>query len=342
MSEPCVVGVDLGGTNVRAAVFRSDGTPVSDRISTPSLAQSGADAVVGAIEQTVRQAMDTSSERPLAVGIAVPGHIDSVGGIVRWAPNFGIEVDGVFRHWENVPLATSLESRLGLPIRLGNDANLAALAEYRFGSGRNSVPCLAMLTIGTGIGGGVVLGPGSVLGRADEPLLLVGGNQGGGELGHIALLHGGLDCNAGSYGALEGYCQRDSIVRRAVHRLRRGRESAILDLAGGDLARVEPKHLAQAADAGDELAIEVWTEVGTYLGVGIGSLVNVFAPSVFAIGGQIAKAGKWLLEPAIASARNVAIPSLFADCRIGPAEIADDAGMLGAAALAAAGGGIRG
>lgn len=334
MSQRCVVGVDLGGTNVRAAAYLEDGTLAGEKFSNPSLAQHGTTAIIDAMAMTINQAMASSSVPPSAVGIAVPGHIDTDSGIVRWAPNFGEEVDGVFRYWENIPLAQMLQSHVSVPILLGNDANLAALGEYRFGIGRNEAACLVMVTVGTGIGGGVILGPKSVVGDARGPLMLVGGNQGGAELGHVMIQYGGLDCNAGSYGAVEAYCQRDSIIQRAVHRLRRGRKSIILDLVEGDLSKVTPRAIADAADKGDGLAIEVWNEIGMYLGVAIGSYINVFAPSVVAVGGQIAKSGKWLLEPAKATAANVAIPSLFSDCRIELAEQIDDAGMLGGAALA--------
>lgn len=323
------VGVDLGGTNVRAQAFAADGSPASERIEVASRAQEGTEATIEAIVGAV----GLCGVKPAAVGMAVPGHIRSDTGTVVWAPNFGRETPSGFEYWENVELGPRLEALVGAPFVLGNDANCAALGEYRFGSGRNEASCLVLLTVGTGIGGGVVLGPRSLWGGSNRPTLLLGGNQGGAELGHLCLVRGGVECNAGSYGALEAYCQRDAIVARARHQLRRGRESAVRDMVQGDLAHVTPRVLAQAAEAGDAMAIEVWEQVGGYLGAGIGSLINVFAPEVFAIGGQISKVGKWLLEPAIAEARNVAIPSLFADCRIGLAEQLDDAGILGAAAL---------
>lgn len=335
MSHTCVVGVDLGGTNVRACCYLEDGTEASQPFTSPSNAQDGTDAVLDSIASVVRQSIDASSDKPVAVGMAVPGHIDSERGIVVWAPNFGQEVGGVFRYWQNVSLAKQIADMVKLPVVMGNDANLAALGEYRYGSGRNSASALVMLTLGTGIGGGVVLGPGSVLGKAQGPLVLVGGNAGGAELGHATVLHGGLDCNAGSYGALEAYCQRDAIVQRAIHRIRRGRTSCMLDLAAGDIAAVTPLTISKAAEQGDECAIEVLAETGTYLGVAIGSFINIFAPAIVAIGGNIARSGEFILEPARKSARNVAIPSLFKDCEIKVAERIDDAGLLGAAALAA-------
>lgn len=333
MAERVVVGVDLGGTNVRAAAIDESGQFVGTRYERPSRAQEGTEAIFDSLHGVVRDAVSACPTQPVGIGIAIPGHIDDEAGRVVWAPNFGHLEGRVFRNWIDVPVRAPLVDAHRLPVSMGNDANLAALGEYRFGSGRNQARCLVMLTIGTGIGGGVVFGPTAVQGEARGPLVLVGGNKGGAELGHTILLHGGLDCNAGSYGALEAYCQRDSIVQRAIHKLRRGRESALNRMVG-DLSDITPRVLSEACAQGDEVAIEVFAEVGAYLGVGIGTFINIFAPDIVAIGGSIAKAGEWLLAPASRAARDVAIPSLFRDATIVVAEQIDDAGILGAAALA--------
>lgn len=319
---------------MRACAYYQDGTPAGERISNSSRAQDGISATLDAIAQAIRSAAESASTKPSAVGLAMPGHIDGQKGVVVWAPNFGETRGGVFYNWENVPISGPLSKELGLPVFCGNDANLAALGEYRFGSGRGIANCLVLLTIGTGIGGGVIMRPVALHGDVRGPAMLLGGNQGGAELGHMILMHGGLDCNAGSYGALEGYCQRDSIIRRAVHRLNRGRSSTLREMVDGDYSKISPQLISTAAEHGDELAIEVWNEVGSWLGVGIGSLINIFAPDVFAIGGQIARAGDLLLEPARRTARNIAIPSLFRDAKIVQAEQISDAGILGGAALA--------
>lgn len=319
---------------MRAQGFLMDGSPAGNRFENLSYAQDGTEAIFDALALTIQQAAASCAGEVLGVGIAVPGHVDDQEGIIRWAPNFGHMEGGVFRSWRDVPFRAPLEARLPFKVTIGNDANLAALGEYLFGLGDNSANCLVMLTVGTGIGGGVVFGSRALQGVSKGPLLLVGGNAGGGELGHIVLQHGGVDANSGAYGTLEGYCQRDSIIRRAQHRLQRGRASRLNDLVNGAWDQITPKHLSIAAEQGDELALEVWEEVGMYLGVGIGSLINIFAPDVFAIGGQISKAGKFLLDPAIRSARNVAIPSLWETVRVQQAQHVDNAGILGGAALA--------
>ncbi|HWD40607.1 MAG TPA: ROK family protein [Fimbriimonas sp.] len=331
----CVIGVDLGGTNVRAGAFFEDGSEAGQSFQNPSYGQSGVEKVIDAIASTVAQAVEASSQKPEAVGLAIPGHIDDVEGVVRWAPNFGETLEGVFNFWTNVPVRELLEPKLGgLKVHMDNDANMAALGEYRFGSGKNSAKCLVMLTLGTGIGGGVIMSPDAVLGDARGPLILVGGNKGGAELGHTIVQYQGVDCRAGEYGSIEGYCGRDAIITRAQHRLVRGRESILREMLGKDYSKLTPLMLSQAAAKGDELSIEVWEEVGTMLGVGIANFINIFAPDIVAIGGNVARAGDLLLKPAIKTARNIAIKSLFDDARILVAEQIDDAGMLGGAALA--------
>ncbi len=330
----CVIGVDLGGTNVRAGAFYEDGTPAGANFTNPSNGQHGTTAVIEAITYTIKQAVMAAKGDVQAVGLAVPGHIDNAAGVVRWAPNFGENIDGVFHNWMNVPLRDLLSPLVELPIHMDNDANMAALGEYRFGSGKNSANCLVMLTIGTGIGGGVVMSPKAVLGDARGPMVLVGGNQGGAELGHTVVNYQGLDCRAGEYGALEGYCSRDAIVTRAQHRMNRGRITILKDMCGGDAAKVTPLMICQAAEKGDEVSIEVYEEVGIMLGVGIGNFINIFAPDIVAIGGNIANAGDFILKPAIKTARNIAIITLFDDAKIHVAERLEDAGILGGAALA--------
>ncbi len=334
VDRKCVIGVDLGGTNVRAGAFYEDGSEAGESFSNPSNAQHGVSAVLEAVAKTVLEAEAAAKTKPTSVGLAIPGHIDDVAGSVVWAPNFGEEINGVFSYWKNVSIREPLSKLITLPLHMGNDANLAALGEYKFGSGKNSANCLVMITLGTGVGGGVVLAPASVQGQSRGPLVLLGGNKGGVELGHTIVSYQGPDCNAGEYGSLEGYIGRDAIIRRAQHRLNRGRKSLLSDLVGGDFSKLTPLHLSEAAEKGDEVSIEIFEEVGTMLGVGIANFITTFAPDIVAVGGQIAKAGELILGPARKTARNIAIPSLFDDARIILAEQIGEAGMLGGAALA--------
>ncbi|MBX3096429.1 MAG: ROK family protein [Fimbriimonadaceae bacterium] len=337
MAESCVVGVDLGGTNVRAQVLSKEGHPLMPRfVSIPSCAQDGVEATLRAVAEVVELAQSRAGVKATAVGLAIPGHVDNAAGLVKWAPNFGEERDGVFYYWENVSVRQPLESRLGLPVVMGNDANCAALGEYTFGEGNGDANCLVMFTLGTGIGGGVVFGPSGLDGDVRGPTLLVGGNKGGAELGHTLIQFGGVVGNSGAYGPLESYCQAEAIAERAAHKLRRGLPSVMNAMCGGDYSLVRSRMIGDAARQGDAVALQVWEEIGTYLGAGVGSMINVFAPDVFAIGGQVAKAWQFLEPHVIRQARDTAVPSLFRDCRIVRAHRLRTAGILGAAAMAQA------
>jgi len=325
--QPCVVGVDLGGTNVRACAYLADGTEAGTKFSNPSNAQISVEAVADAVALTIQQAVGSASLPVSAVGIGIPGHIDDVRGLVRWAPNFRMRA-GSDDIWREVPLKALVEHKVGIPIKTGNDANVAALGEYRFGSGRGTAKCLVMITLGTGVGGGVILSPSAVHGRADGPLVLIGGDQGGAELGHVCVDPVSDAYGEGARGSLESFCGLFGIEGRARAKL--GVHSSALM----DAATVTPKILFDAARQGDAIALEVWKETGHFLGLGLGSFINLFAPDVLAIGGQIAKASEFFLDAAIASAKEVAIPTLFEDANIQVAERVEDAGILGAAALA--------
>lgn len=330
----CVIGVDLGGTNVRACAYFENGEQAGEKYENPSRAQSGTQGILEAIADTVHQAMASAPSKPKAMGLAIPGHVDNKRGLVRWSPNFGQEVNGVFEPWKDISVRDPLTKWIDIPIFMDNDANMAALGEYRFGTGKNKAKAFVMFTLGTGIGSGIVLAPEAVIGDARSPLILIGGNHGGAELGHTIINTDGLDCTGGTYGTIEAYCQRDSIIRRAVYKMLRGRKSVLMDWIDGDYSKVTPKLISNACEVGDVVAQEVFREVGTFLGVGLANAINTFAPDVLAIGGQVSKAGKWILEPAKLSAQNNAITTLFNDCTIVAAQHIEDAGMLGGAALA--------
>jgi glucokinase len=288
----CVVGVDLGGTNVRACAYFESGEPAGQKFENPSRGQDGVQAVIESVASTIQQAIAGASSPPKAFGLAIPGHVDHKRGLVRWSPNFGQEVNGVFEPWKNVPIREPLSKLIDLPMFMDNDANMAALGEYKFGTGNNDAHAFVMFTLGTGIGSGIILSPDSVIGDAKGPLIVVGGNHGGAELGHMIINMDGLDCTAGTYGTLEAYCQRDAIIRRAQYKLMRGRPSLLNDLIEGDFSRITPRLISEGCDQGDSVSIEIFREIGTFLGVGIANAINMFAPDTLAIGGQVSKAGK--------------------------------------------------
>ncbi|HWP31133.1 MAG TPA: ROK family protein [Fimbriimonadales bacterium] len=333
MSEHLIVGVDLGGTNVRAALVEPEtGKIVGKSFQTSSHAKEGVEACVNSIVQVIREAM-TQEGKINGIGMAVPGHIQ--GNIVRWAPNFRMRKDGDFEIWKNVPLGEKIEKEFGLPVVMGNDANLAAWGEYCFGTGGKKAKGFAMFTLGTGIGFGMVLTPECVTGGLSGATLLIGGNAGGAEGGHMVIVKDGAPHPSAVAGTVEAYCGVHAIIQRAQKKWESPKASILREISKNNPENINPKLLHEAAEKGDEASREVWRETGEYLGVGIANVINLFAPEIVALGGQIAKVADWILQPARESARKYSIPTLFADTKIVQAERIDDAGILGAAAFAA-------
>ena len=279
----------------------------------------GVDSTVAQIGKVVREAIANShidAKNIRGVGLAVPGHIHPHDGVVHYAPNF-------HNQWRDVQLAGPVKTVTGLAAYLGNDANLAALGEFKYGAGRNCRH-MVMFTIGTGIGGGVII----------DGKLLTGADGGAGELGHM-IVASGHDSRAGNsaFGSIEGMTQRDAIVERAVRKIACGRDTLLGDSKLFDKHALTPKAIFEAALAGDAVARETLDETGYYLGLGVASCINIFNPEVFVIGGGIAQAGDLLLDPIKRTARANAFGTLYGSCRVVLAELGDNAGIMGGAAL---------
>lgn len=322
-----VIGIDLGGTNVRAAVVDRHETLLG-RAENPSSAKSGVTQTVARIAEAVRGAAANAGiplDRVGAIGIAVPGHINVPEGMVVWAPNFGENVDGAYVPYKDIPLRQLVETEIGIAMTMDNDANAAALGEFRYGAGRGTRH-LVMFTLGTGIGGGIVV----------EGEVLRGATGGAAEVGHIIIADGKGSSANGAHGRLETLAGRDAIIERAALAMESGRETLLWNAVKGPEAlqqHLDPKTIDDAAEAGDELAREVLRETGHYVGLGIASMVNVFNPEVFVLGGKISNS-KTLRDSALRTARASAIGSILAAVRIVSAELGDNAGIMGAAELA--------
>ncbi|MDI7276646.1 MAG: ROK family protein [Anaerolineae bacterium] len=308
-----LVGIDLGGTQIRAVLAEADGTILA-RYRTRTAPEDGPEAVMGRIvaaAQTVVQ--QAGGQRPAGVGVGSPGPLNAWDGVVLAAPNLG---------WSNVPLKATLESRLGLPIVVGNDANAAALAERRFGAGRG-VDDLVYVTVSTGIGGGIISG-----GR-----LLLGRHGFAGEIGHAAVEARGALCKCGNSGCLETLASGPAIARAAAARVAAGEPSLIASLVGGDLDLVTAETVAAAAREGDQLATEVLRSAAFYIGVALVNLIHILEPELILIGGGVAHVGDLLFNTIRSVVRQRAIPCMAEHVRIEPAALGDDAGVLGAIAL---------
>jgi glucokinase len=313
--EKLIVGVDLGGTQIRAALADEEGS-ILHRTSCLTLAEEGVELVMGRIRGAVYEVMGSTDRGQVqGIGIVAPGPSDPWKGVIMKAPNLP--------GWRNVPLKNLMEAEFDLPVFVGNDANLAALAEQRFGAGQG-VTDLIYITVSTGIGGGII---------ADNRLLL--GAQGfAGEVGHQTIEAHGPRCNCGNVGCLEALAAGPAIAGRARELIRDGAETAITDLVGGDLDQITAREVNQAAQAGDSIAVELFRQAGFYIGVGIVNLLHLFNPSLIVIGGSVAKAGDLLFEPIRATVRQRAMASHYwENAPIVPATLGDDVGLLGAVAL---------
>lgn len=311
-----VIGVDLGGTNVRAAVVDREGKIVGEG-RTDSRAMEGLEATIGQIISAIRLAVHNSPVELAdigGIGMGVPGTHRSEEGIVVWSPNF--------KDWNDVQLLAPIKEELGLPAYMGNDANVAAFGEYAFGAGRGA-KCMVMFTLGTGIGSGLVIG-----GR-----IYLGVSEVAPEMGHHIVLADGPRCSCGRYGCLESLARRDAIVDRAARKAHLGRHTSLIRKSDHDLRYITPAMIAEAAEEGDPISIETLDEVGYYIGIGVSNAINVLNPDKVVIGGGIAQAGELLFGPI---RRTVEVNALYAAlqvCEVIPAKLGDDAGVLGGAAL---------
>jgi len=307
------VGVDVGGTKIAAGVVDDLGRIVrSARCPTPA---DSADAVESAIVDLVGQ---VRTDLPVeAVGIGAAALVDASRSRVVFAANIG---------WEDEPLGELVAARTGLPTVVENDANSAAWAEFRFGAGRGWDD-LALVVIGTGVGGGSVVG-GS---------LVRGAHGAAGEIGHVQVVAGGRPCGCGQAGCLEQYASGRALLQ-AARRLAEARPqdaTPLLGLGDGSVPGIDGPQVAEAARRGDALALAVFAEVGHHLGHGLAQLSAVLDPGCFLLGGGVSEAGELLLEPTRRSylrslvARRHRVPA-----EIRCAELGNAAGVIGAADLA--------
>jgi len=311
---PYIISVDIGGTQIRAALSDPEGHLIR-RVAHPTLAQEGPEPVIERIKEAIRRVAGQHLEEVQAIGIASAGPLDPWKGVIIKAPNLP--------GWDQVPLKAIIEEEFGLPTYLGNDANLAALAEQRFGAGKGARD-LIYITHSTGIGGGIIVG-----GR-----LLLGSKGLGGEAGHIILDVDGPRCGCSGIGCLEAMAAGPAIARNAVQAIEAGRETLITDLVDGDLSRISAREVNEAAQQGDALGIELIRQAGVLLGIGLVSLLHLFNPQIIVIGGGVSKAGDLLFEPIRETVRaRCMAEDYWRDTAIVPAALGDDVGLMGAIAL---------
>ena len=306
-------GVDVGGTKIAGGVIDTDGTVVEElRVTSPATDTEAIEDAIARLVTELRSRHDIA-----AVGVGAAGYIDKARAVVMFAPNIA---------WRNVDLKAELEERIDLPVVVENDANAAAWGEFTYGAGHD-VDDLLLVTVGTGVGGGVVL----------DGELYRGAFGVGAEIGHMRVVPDGIQCGCGNRGCFEQYASGRALVRETRAAILGGSLLArdLLERAGGDPDTIDGPLISEAAEAGDAFAIEQLALLGRWLGEGIASLAAVLDPAVVVIGGGVSEAGDLLLEPArVAFASQLTGRGHRPMLEIRKARLGNRAGLIGAADLA--------
>jgi glucokinase len=308
------IGVDIGGTKVLGGVVREDGEVIATaRRDTP------ARDPAATLDRIVEVITDLLAEHDAdIIGIGAAGWIDDERSTVLYAPNLA---------WRNDPLRDDVAKRVGRTVVVENDGNAAAWAEFRFGAARDATDSMVLFTVGTGIGGGVVLG-----GR-----LVRGAHGMAGEPGHVLTVPDGHPCGCGSRGCLEQYASGKALTRYARHLAEADpmRAGALLAEAGGDPQKLTGPMVTEAARRGDDIAIEAFAHAGYWLGQGLADMVQILDPEVLVIGGGVIDAGDLLLAPTrVAYERALAARGKFPVAAVVAASMGNTAGVIGVADLA--------
>ena len=313
-----LIGVDLGGTKVSAGAVSRDGARIVGVRNIETQAELGAegvvDRIIGLIEGVILDAtQETGAKRKdfVGIGIGAPGPLDRKNGIVIVAPNLG---------WRDFPLRDRVQSRLGLPASLDNDANCATVGEWWLGAARGGRNVVG-ITIGTGIGGGLIINGELYHGSSDVA----------GEIGHTTIDVNGRHCKCGNYGCLEAYASGPAIATRAREALvREDTASELRTMVNGQIDTITAETVYRAAKRGDALANEIVRDTARYLGAGIATLLNVVNPDVVVVAGGVTLAGEALFGPLRAEVRRRAFKPAVQGVRIVPAELQGTAGIVGA------------
>lgn len=307
------IGVDIGGTKIHAAVVGAGGRVISEH-RLPTDVGGGPSKVVEDIVRAVRDELDADLSVIDAVGVGLAGQIDPETGVVRSSPNL---------KWTDFPFGERLQQALGVPVVVENDVTTAAWGEWRHGAGRG-IDDLLVLYAGTGVGGGIV----------SDGRLLAGDSGMAGEVGHMTIVAGGRQCSCPNRGCLEAYVGGWAIAERAVEAVVANPEAGrgLLDMARG--AELTARLVAEAADAGDDLALELMYDTGRYLGAGLTGLIHIFNPARVILGGGVIDGSPGLVAAAETVVRANAIPAYTDGLEVRRSELGGNAGVIGSASIA--------
>ena len=317
MKKNIAIGVDLGGTNIVSAIVNYQGKIVN-RLKVPTLAERGKEATIKRIIETIHENIIQSTialDNIIGIGIGAPGPLNVKKGIINFAPNLP--------GWEGVPLKKILEDEFNMKVVLENDANAAAWGERCFGAGQG-VNNLVCFTLGTGIGGGIII----------EGNIYHGSNYGAAELGHMTVNKDGPRCNCGNYGCLEAYSSATGIKNRIKSRIQKGVKSHFLTFDNDHLIEsMSLKSIFETARMGDDLTQSVVEEAIAYLGIAIANIANMLNPEMIILIGGITNEGDNLLNPLKKEVAGRTLNSNYKFLKIVIGKLGDLAGALGAAAL---------
>ena len=315
MAKKYRIGVDLGGTNVKIAIVDDAGNIICSR-SAPTDADKGFEAAYENIVNviyTIINECEVSKEEISGIGFGLPGLIDSKNGIIKDLPNMP--------GWVNIPFGEMIKKEFDLRVEIVNDVRAATLGEYKFGAGRG-VSNLVCITIGTGIGSGMII----------DGKLVKGSTSVAGEIGHMTLQeHGGPICGCGNTGCLEALGSASSIVKRGHELLTGGRPSKIREIMGD--GPLTAQVIAEAAAQGDAPASRILYETGRWIGIGLANIVNLLNPELIIIGGGVAQAGAPLIDPIRENIQKRALKLSAAAVRVETASLGEKAGVIGASLL---------
>lgn len=316
-----IIGLDLGGTFIKIGVVDQKGKILSKKeIPTPQ--GQGREKILERMAESIDYFLQSYPKKEiLGIGIGTPGLVDEDGKVFL-APNLP--------GWNNINLKKIFEEKFSIPVKVENDVTAITWGEYKFGAGKgyDDIICI---TLGTGLGGGIVLNGKPVRGTEYSAV----------EIGHIPICYSGPPCPCGNVGCIERHVGAKYIVAMAKEKLKEQtcpppsgrRESLIMELVGEDMDKITPKIIAEAYHKGDKLAEKIWIEVGTYLGILFSGLVNLLNPQVIIIGGGVAQVGKILFSTIKKTIDERSFSLLAKDVKVVPAKLGKDAGILSAASL---------
>ncbi|TFE25225.1 ROK family protein [Cohnella luojiensis] len=311
------VGIDVGGTKMLAALVNGNGT-IMAKVQQPTRAERGTKDTIRRLmamtESLIKESCSEAEGNTIqGIGIAVAGILDPSKGTVMLATNLG---------WENVPIGPLFKQYFQCPVQVINDANAAALGEWLAGAGVGMKDVI-YVTVSTGIGGGII----------SDGRLMLGSTNSAAELGHISIDRNGPLCACGNRGCIEVYASGNTIAKRVREDIRSGEASTaiVLEMAGGNPELLNARHVAEAAQAGNEYAKDRLADAGSALGMGLTAIIHLVNPEMIILGGGVSQSGRLLFEPMLDTVRGHGIPEMVNRVRFVTAKLGGDAGAVGAA-----------